>query len=99
VQARARVQLGTLSPDDVVVELYSGRLDSQGNITAAESSPMRVVRAAGNGAHLYESSASAWHASGLHGYTIRVLPHHRYLNSPFVPGLITWASADGVKHK
>jgi len=29
--------------------------------------------------------------SGLHGYTVRVVPKHADLTSPFLPGLIVWA--------
>ena len=29
-------------------------------------------------------------ASGQHGYTVRVLPRHADLASPFEPGLICW---------
>jgi hypothetical protein len=30
--------------------------------------------------------------SGRRGYTIRVLPRHDDLVTPYIPGLITWAS-------
>jgi len=43
------------------------------------------------GRHLFETEAIACARSGLHGYTVRVLPHHPDLASPFLPGLITWA--------
>lgn len=29
--------------------------------------------------------------SGLHGYTVRVVPKHADLTTPFLPGLIVWA--------
>jgi glycogen phosphorylase len=95
IQVHARVTLGELTPDDVLVQLYSGRLDSHGEITGAHAFPMQVVRALGSGIYLYQSDETPWQTSGLHGYTIRVLPQHRFLNSNFLPGLITWASADG----
>lgn len=93
MQARARVVLGTLEPDDVVVELYAGRLDSHGEITDARATPMRHVREDGDGGHIYESDPIPWRTSGLYGYTFRVLPTHRHLSSSYLPGLITWARA------
>ncbi|HUG13872.1 MAG TPA: alpha-glucan family phosphorylase [Thermomicrobiales bacterium] len=91
MQTRALVRLGGLDPSDVVVQLYAGRLDSHGDIADATPSPMRLAGKDGKDACVYESEAIPWRASGLYGYTIRVLPHHPRLNSSFIPGLITWA--------
>jgi glycogen phosphorylase len=91
MQARARVCLGALDPSDVVVQLYAGRLDSHGEITAATPTTMHVVGEDGEGGFIYESAAIPWRASGLYGYTIRVLPCHPRLNSNVIPGLISWA--------
>jgi starch phosphorylase len=97
VQVQAKVMLGALEPDEVRVQLYAGRLDSHGALTGAHAFPMEVARTLGDGVFLFESVAAPWQTSGLHGYTIRVLPHHRFLNTNFVPGLITWASVDGAR--
>ena len=90
VQVQARVRLGTLTPDDVSVELCLGRVNDRGEIGAAQATPMLPVGPAGDG---------SWHfaarivpgQSGLHGYTVRVLPRHADLTTPFIPGLIVWA--------
>ncbi|MBI4873913.1 MAG: hypothetical protein HY822_04680, partial [Acidobacteria bacterium] len=34
--------------------------------------------------------------SGRHGYTVRVMPYHRDLTTPFLPGLIVWADPQPV---
>jgi starch phosphorylase len=88
---RARVHLGRLTPDDVAVELYLGHVDAAGEIVAAGATPMQPVESGGNGGYLYQAGAIACHSSGLHGYTVRVLPCHPDLPTPFLPGLIAWA--------
>jgi starch phosphorylase len=97
VQAQARVYLGPLPPDDVQVELYMGRLNADGEIVDAEANPMQLVGPDGGepGTYLYELDARPWRISGLHGYTVRILPHHPDQTCPFLPGLITWATAEG----
>jgi starch phosphorylase len=47
--------------------------------------------AAKDGMHTYEGAVPC-RTSGLHGYSIRVIPSHPDLISPFEPGLVTWAS-------
>jgi len=93
IHARARVRLGALSLDDVQVELYLGRVDADGEIVEAEAVPMRPVGPDGDGMYLFEVGAVPCRKSGQHGYTVRVLPHHPDLLSPFLPGLIAWAGA------
>jgi starch phosphorylase len=97
VTAQALVQLGDLKPEDVVVQMYVGRIGTSGDIVDAETTPMTCVKRDSSGAYLYESTAALWKVSGLHGYTVRVLPSHTDLPNPYIPGLITWASADGAK--
>jgi len=47
------VRLGELSPDDVVVEAFSGRLDARSEITDAQSLPMKLASSLGEGRYLY----------------------------------------------
>ena len=87
----ARVHLGPLTPSDVSVELYKGRVDPTGEIMEAEALSMHPLRQDEEGVHLYQTDAVTCRGSGLHGYTIRVLPHHPDLTTSFLPGLIGWA--------
>jgi starch phosphorylase len=94
--ARARIQLGPLTPDDVVVELYLGRLNPAGEILEAGLTPMRTTGRDAQGRYLFEATSVPCSKSGLHGFTIRVRPHHPDLpgaegGTPFLPGLIAWA--------
>ena len=90
--ARAKVHLGTLKPADVAVQMYTGRLNATGEILNAETTPMHLSGEAGDGVYLFESEPTPWRVSGLHGYTVRVLPSHAALHCNHLPGLITWAS-------
>ena len=89
--ARARVHLGSLTPEDVRVELYLGRVDADDNLEEAEATPMQPVGSDKAGSHLFEARSVTCFASGRHGYTIRVLPYHPDLTTLFLPGMIVWA--------
>ncbi len=88
---RARVRLGTLTPEDVRVEIYLGRVDATGELMDAEAIPMQPIEQDKAGNHLFEACDVTCFASGRHGYTVRVIPHHPDSASPFLPGFITWA--------
>lgn len=87
---KARVYLGTLTPKDVTVQLYLGHVDADDEITAAQAITMTMVEKKEN-TYLYEANDAACLKSGEHGFTVRVLPSHADLATPFIPGLITWA--------
>lgn len=88
---RARVHLGSLTPEDVEVQLYLGRVNAVEELVDTEAIPMDSVGVDQEWVYLYEASEIACGKSGLHGYTIRVLPKHPDLVRPFLPGLIVWA--------
>jgi starch phosphorylase len=90
-RVQAKVHLGALTPDEVAVELYMGHVDAAGEIIEAEATPMQPVGPKGEGTYLYQASAVTLCGSGLYGYTLRVLPRHPDLTTPFLPGLIVWA--------
>ncbi|HZS03510.1 MAG TPA: alpha-glucan family phosphorylase [Blastocatellia bacterium] len=93
VKVRARVQLGTLGPNDVTVELYAGLVDAGGEIARAEVITMQPVAGQSAEGFIFETT-SAPHHSGLHGYTVRVRPRHADLSAEFLPGLIVWAGSE-----
>ncbi len=93
IRTRAKLELGGLSPEDVAVELYWGRVNAAGEISEGASAIMKAAGRDERGRHVFETEAVSCARSGLHGYTVRVLPHHPDLASPFLPGLITWADA------
>jgi starch phosphorylase len=90
-RAEARVHLGELTPEDVTVELCLGPLDSAGEITHPVATQMEAAGRDEQGRILYVAESVTCHRSGLHGFTVRVLPFHPDLSVAFLPGLITWA--------
>jgi len=91
VQARVRIRLGRLTPEDVLVELYQGLVDAGGELLEAIPSAMEMVEQTAPGVYVFEAKPVACSRSGLHGFTVRVLPYHPDLASPMMPGLIKWA--------
>jgi starch phosphorylase len=91
IKVQAQVQLETLTPDDVAVELYLGLVNANDEIIEAQTIPMLATGAKRDGIYLFEASAVTCGRSGLHGFTVRVLPHHPDLVTPFLAGLIVWA--------
>jgi starch phosphorylase len=102
IDVQARVHLGPITPQDVSVEVYLGQVDSDGEIIEAAATLMQPVPSHSAGragpdesnSYLFEASAVPCRRSGLHGYTVRVLPQHPDLVTSFLPGLITWANPD-----
>jgi starch phosphorylase len=91
VTVRARVHLGNLKPGDVTVEIYHGPVDPQRNIINAEAIQMVCSESHGDGNYTFEGVIFC-RVSGLHGYSVRVLPEHEELTNPHEPGLILWTS-------
>lgn len=89
VTVSADVSLAGLSNDDVTVELYHGSVSSQGEFVQ----PERVAMKCGDnkGSYSEYSVAVKCTQTGRQGYTVRILPKHKDLIHPFVPGLVRWA--------
>ena len=93
VSATARVDLGDLSPDDVRVEFAMGQLDIEGHIMAPQMARMSALGEK-EGVYTFQIDGVRCENSGRHGYTLRVLPDHEDLVTPFLPGLIAWARGE-----
>jgi starch phosphorylase len=93
LRVRAHLQLGALTPDQVAVELYVGRLDADGELTGAYAIPMQPAGEGSGGNWTFEAATVPCPRSGLHGYTVRITPFHPDAPKAFLPGVITWADA------
>ena len=91
LRIRARVRLGSIAADEAAVELYLGRIDAHSEITGGVAIPMEPTGESHDGVYVFEAAAVPCRESGLHGYTVRVLPYHVDAAKGFLPGLITWA--------
>jgi len=87
---RATVALGDLSPSDVRVELYMGKLNPQHEIAAGSTQPLTHVLDEGGGRHGFAGTCPC-PSPGSFGYTLRVLPHHPDMRDPLEMGLVLWA--------
>ncbi|HJT79285.1 MAG TPA: alpha-glucan family phosphorylase, partial [Gemmataceae bacterium] len=85
LQVEARVNLGSLAPDDVEVQLFHGVVDNQGEIPVPRTVVMSHNGAPRDGAWVYHGTIHC-RASGHHGFAVRVLPKHPDLANPFEPG-------------
>ena len=83
-----RVNLGSLTPDDVSVEVCHGLLDSMGEIADPASTPLSP--AGPRGQSVTFAGTMPCKASGQFGFTVRVLPKHANLPTSFEPAVVTW---------
>jgi starch phosphorylase len=89
LKVNVKVNLGGFKPDDVIVQLFHGQVDSFGEIPKPQT-----VTISPNGSQ----QGSSWvfsgtipcRSSGQQGYAVRVLPKHDDLANPFEPGMLTW---------
>jgi glycogen phosphorylase len=82
------VQLGELSPDDIEVQLITGRMDIDERLYDPRVTPFPTGVQVDGGLHRYEGWIEAKRAGAI-GYTVRVVPHHPLLANPAELGLAT----------
>ena len=86
----ARVVLGSLMPADVKVQLYYGMLDSAGNIREGQAVDMRIQYENGSGVYTF-TAEHVFELTGNVGFSVRILPYHKYMHTSIVPDKIVWA--------
>ncbi|MCC7451180.1 MAG: alpha-glucan family phosphorylase [Anaerolineae bacterium] len=92
-EVTAWVELGKLTPSDVTVQLYYGTLNTHGEILSGDTinmTPAPSPDGAGNTVYKFSTSLS-YRTTGQHGVSVRVLPCHEDLPTPFQRGIIRWA--------
>ncbi len=90
---RVSVALGELSPGDVAVEVVYGRPDEEGEIAAPAYATLSAEGASeATGLERYCGEVPL-DRPGPFGYTVRVLPRHRLLDSRAEMGLVTFPQA------
>ena len=88
IPVAAKVRLGILEPSEVLVQAFYSRLRPDGTLSNGRGIDLEWVSAEG-GEHLYKGAVPS-RASGLHGYSIRVLPQHEDVLVPHELPLIAW---------
>ncbi len=96
LRVRAQVHLGQrLKPQDVIVELYVGRVNGDGDLVEGDAVEMHAQQEEASGIYCYDVE-TAINRSGLHGFTLRLRPSHPDMPVAFIPGLICWADESRV---
>lgn len=94
-EVQAVINLGALAASDVLVEVYQGTVQVDGEMHSGSPIPMVHQGRDANRNSVYKASLQ-YGRSGLQGLSLRILPQHRYLNSELDPRLILWAQPDQV---
>jgi len=85
----ARIVLGSLTPEDVTVEAYYGRLDQNGDFSDRETVVLEAKDSA-DGLYTFRGQIPC-QKTGRFGYTIRITPSKEMLENRFAMGLVAWA--------
>jgi starch phosphorylase len=88
---RAAVSLGLLSPDDVQVQAFVGRVGDDEELVAPELIALQATARADDGPWIYEGKLPLT-SSGTVGYALRVVPFLDEATPTSETGLVTWAS-------
>src|SRR5260221_9145949 len=90
-EVHAWVGLGSLTAEDVTVQLYHGLLDTRGEIISGATIDMVSDGTKDQDGNYKFTARISYIATGQHGVSVRVLPHNEDLPSPYQRGLIRWA--------
>ncbi|MEW6348759.1 MAG: alpha-glucan family phosphorylase [Thermodesulfobacteriota bacterium] len=86
----ALLQLGRLTPEEVVVSLWYGPVDpATEQVSNRHLAEMKSLGRRDDGLWAFEGQI-ACEETGIYAYRVRVLPFHSYLSNPLSMGLITW---------
>jgi starch phosphorylase len=88
---RAEIDLGSLTPDDVEVQIYYGPFDKKDDPYNSSSVVMKTDEKNQNDFYSYSGSIVSQN-SGHKGFTIRILPKNDLLINPFELGVVYWAN-------
>jgi starch phosphorylase len=88
----ADIDLGKLTPDDVLVQIYYGPLENENNPQYNSTVVMNTnVPVSKNGLYKYSGIVHC-KESGHQGFTIRILPKQKMLIHPFELDVVYWAN-------
>lgn len=88
----AKVRLGPLQPEDLLVELVQGPMTALREFGSIGRKAM-TCRGVNDGVGKFTVSTVST-ATGLLGFSVRLLPSHPALANPFLPGLVKWADGE-----
>jgi glycogen phosphorylase len=89
VSIQVYVALGTVTPNDVDVQVVHGRASEDDSLDDPRSTSLTAAEAYEGGRHRYAGDL-VLDRTGPFGYSVRVLPKHPLLASPAEMGLVVW---------
>lgn len=89
VRVTSTIELGDLSPEDVVVELYYGPTGGALSLDHGEVLRMKVEERDASGAYRYAGEIPT-RESGAHAYAVRVMPYSAAMSHPYEASLVRW---------
>ncbi|MCD4721751.1 MAG: alpha-glucan family phosphorylase [Desulfobacula sp.] len=87
------VFLGELTPEEVEVQVYHGKVKSSDHLEGSMAETMWLQETISEGAHIYACTITC-SDSGRFGYTARVIPKGDEVLNSHTPGLITWVHGE-----
>jgi len=88
----ADISMGALSPDDVIVEAYCGRLDPSDQFVDRFTHTMHSTGMSGDRVFNYQCDVP-FEDAGHYGLNIRVTPNHPNPESRHAMGLVVWGES------
>ncbi len=92
LEVRAFVSLGSLSPDEVDVQVVHGRIQHDDDLVDTTAQSLEHAETYEGGRHRFEGVVSLA-STGPFGYTVRILPKNSHLAGPAELGRIVHPSA------
>lgn len=89
IEAMATVQLGSIDPSQVSVELFYGKIGENSQIENPVIKQMNIVEHVGSGTYNYAETVVI-QDGGSYGYTFRVVPTHPHMINKHDMGLVKW---------
>lgn len=89
INVKCTVDLGKLTPNDVLVELYFGKFDTNSQLIESKYKEMKMVKNTENNCYEYSTNVTIDNG-GNYGYTFRVLPKHDLLINKQDLSLVKW---------
>ena len=86
---QAQLTIDGLTPDDLHVEVYYGPIGSDGEINEGDIVEMTADGKTSGRKTSFQAKVPC-RRTGVHGFTVRVLPYHAELTNPHEMGLLTW---------
>lgn len=88
VEIKAKLRLGNVTENDIVVEVYHGRIDQEEHIISPLKTRMEAEKRTSD--YTMFKAMIPCSQGGRYGYTIRVRPGNDLLQDHYIPELVRW---------